>query len=49
MAAKLTACWPEPQKRLSVTPGVRSGQPAASTAMRAMYVAVVADACWRCR
>ena len=31
MAAKVTACWPEPQKRLSVMPGVPTGQPAAST------------------
>ena len=36
MAAKLTACRPEPQKRLSVTPVTSTGQPAASTALRAM-------------
>ena len=39
MAAKFTACWPEPQKRLSVTPGASSGQPASSAAMRAMSIA----------
>ena len=27
VAAKLTACWPEPQKRLSVTPGASSRPP----------------------
>ena len=37
-AAKLTACWPEPQKRLSVTPGASSDQPASSAAMRAMSI-----------
>ena len=31
-----TACWPEPQKRLIVRPGVAYGQPALSTARRAM-------------
>ena len=37
-AAKFTACWPEPQKRFSVTPLAASyGQPAFSTAMRAMH------------
>ncbi len=37
-AAKLTACWPEPQKRLSVTPGASSDQPASSAAIRAMSI-----------
>ena len=37
MAAKLTAWSPEPQKRLSVTPVTSTGQPAASTALRAMF------------
>ena len=37
IAAKFTACWPEPQKRLSVTPlALSTGQPALSTALRAM-------------
>ena len=36
IAAKVTACWPEPQNRLSVTPGASTGQPAASTAIRPM-------------
>ena len=38
-AAKLTACWPEPQKRLRVTPGASSDQPASSAAIRAMSIA----------
>ena len=34
MAAKLTACWPEPQKRFRVTPeAASSGQPAATRPM----------------
>src|SRR4051794_41124541 len=37
-AAKLTACCPEPQKRLRVTPGASSDQPASSAAMRAMSI-----------
>ncbi len=36
MAAKLMAWRPEPQKRLSDTPLISMGQPAASTALRAM-------------
>src|SRR6266545_3200572 len=36
IAAKVTACWPEPQKRFSVTPGASTGQPAASTLIRPM-------------
>ena len=36
IAANVTACWPEPQKRFSVTPGTVTGQPASSTAMRPM-------------
>ncbi len=36
IAAKFTACWPEPQKRFSVVPGTSIGHPAASTAPRAM-------------
>ena len=39
IAAKFTACWPEPQKRLRVTPGASSDQPASSAAMRAMSIA----------
>ena len=31
-AAKCTACWLDPQARSRVTPGIASGQPAASTA-----------------
>ena len=34
IAAKVTACWPEPQNRFSVTPGISIGQPAASTDSR---------------
>ncbi len=37
IAAKLNACAPEPQKRFSVTPVAESGQPAASTLLRAMF------------
>ena len=37
MAASVTACWPEPQKRLSVKPGVVYGQPAASTESLPMH------------
>ncbi len=36
MAAKLMACKPEPQKRLTVVPVTCSGQLAAITALRAM-------------
>ena len=36
VAAIPTACWPEPQKRLIVSPGVAYGHPALSTASRAM-------------
>ncbi len=36
VAAKFTACKPEPQKRLSVTAVTSCGQSAASTALRAM-------------
>ena len=39
MAANFTACWPDPQNRLSVTPGASSDQPASSAAMRAMSMA----------
>ena len=40
MAAKFTACWPDPQNRFSVTPeAVRGSQPAASTAFRPMQAA----------
>ena len=35
-AAKCTACWDEPHWRSTVTPGTDSGQPAPSTALRAM-------------
>ena len=35
MAAKFTACSPEPQKRFRLTPPTCSGQSAASTAFRA--------------
>ena len=38
MAANVTACWPEPQKRLRVTPGASVSQPASSAAMRAMSI-----------
>jgi hypothetical protein len=31
-AAKSSACWLDPQARLTVVPGMLSGQPAASTA-----------------
>ena len=34
--AKSTACWLDPQARLTVVPGMDSGQPAASTANRPM-------------
>ena len=34
--AKFTACWPDPQKRLRVTPGAWMLQPASRAAMRAM-------------
>ena len=37
-AAKCTACWLEPQARSRVTPGIASGQPAASTASRPTLV-----------
>jgi hypothetical protein len=37
IAAKFTACRPEPQKRLIVVADTSSGQPAASTALRAMF------------
>ena len=36
IAATVIACWPEPQKRFSVMPGTVSGQPASSSASRAM-------------
>ena len=36
IAAKLTACWPEPHWRSTVVPGTASGRPAASQAVRAM-------------
>jgi len=36
MAAKLTACTPDPQKRFRVTPVTSIGQSAASTEFRAM-------------
>ena len=35
-AAKCTDCWEDPHCRSMVTPGTDSGQPAASTALRAM-------------
>jgi hypothetical protein len=35
-AAKCTDCWLDPHWRSTVTPGTLSGQPAASTALRAM-------------
>ena len=35
-AAKWAACWDEPHWRSTVVPGTVSGQPAASTALRAM-------------
>ena len=35
-AAKCTDCWEEPHCRSTLTPGTDSGQPAASTAFRAM-------------
>ncbi len=35
-APKFTACRPEPQKRFTVVPGTSTGNPAASTAPRAM-------------
>src|SRR5689334_14199076 len=35
-AAKCTDCWLEPHCRSTVTPGTDSGQPAVSTAVRAM-------------
>src|SRR5580704_1123576 len=35
-AAKCTDCWLDPHCRSTVTPGTLSGQPAASTALRAM-------------
>ena len=38
MAANVTACWPDPQKRLRVRPDASTGQPAASTAMRPMQI-----------
>ena len=38
IAAKFTACWPDPQKRFSVTPGASSDQPASRAAMRAMSI-----------
>ena len=38
IAANVTACWPDPQKRLSVIPGASTGQPAASTAIRPMHI-----------
>src|SRR6516164_7962377 len=37
-AAKSRACWLEPQARLTVVPGMLSGQSAASTANRAMLL-----------
>src|ERR1700730_18144783 len=36
-AAKLTACWPEPQKRLIVVPGTSMGKPAIKAPARAMF------------
>ena len=40
-AAKWTDCWDEPHWRSTVVPGTDSGQPAASTAIRATL-----PACW---
>ena len=37
-AAKFTACWPEPQKRLMVVPGTSMGKPAIRTAARPMFM-----------
>src|SRR5690625_288308 len=37
-AAKSSACWLDPQARLTVVPGIVSGQPAASTAKRPMLL-----------
>ncbi len=37
MAAKLIACSPEPQKRLTEVPVTSIGQPAASTALRLTF------------
>ena len=39
IAAKFTACWPEPQKRLMVTPVESLGHSAASTDIRAIHIA----------
>src|SRR5258707_4542732 len=36
--AKSSACWLDPQARLTVVPGMLSGQPAASTEYRAMLL-----------
>ena len=38
-AAKWTACWAEPHWRSTVVPGTESGNPAASAALRAMFMA----------
>ena len=40
IAAKLTACWPDPHWRSTVTPGTASGRPAASQQVRAMSPAL---------
>ncbi len=38
-AAKWMACWAEPHCRSTVVPGTDSGNPAASAALRAMFMA----------
>ena len=38
LAASLTASMPEPQRRFTVAPGISTGSPASSTAIRATFL-----------